>query len=163
MQGRTTPSRPFSILMGHCYYRDLGGENLSFEAETQLIRDAGHPVVMYTRDNREIEPEGQIPIPAGIPTLTGLLRKAGYATALIGKWGLGFPGSEGEPNAQGFDYFYGYNCQRKAHNYYRKRKSLGRRVNVYGIDRSGIHYRINSAFPVTQDNKEKIDRVFHYH
>jgi arylsulfatase A-like enzyme len=36
----------------------------------------------------------------------------------MGKWGLGFPGSEGEPLKQGFDRFFGYNCQRQAHNYY---------------------------------------------
>jgi arylsulfatase len=36
----------------------------------------------------------------------------------MGKWGLGFPGSEGEPLRQGFDRFFGYNCQRQAHNYY---------------------------------------------
>ena len=37
---------------------------------------------------------------------------------LLGKWGLGFPGSEGDPVNQGFDYFFGYNCQRYAHRYY---------------------------------------------
>jgi len=31
---------------------------------------------------------------------------------------LGFPGSEGDANNQGFDEFYGYNCQRLAHSYY---------------------------------------------
>jgi len=78
-------------------------------------RHSGHA---FVRDNREIEPEGQIPLPAGTPTIPGLLRSAGYATALVGKWGLGYPGSPGEPNAQGFDYFFGFNCQRQAHNYY---------------------------------------------
>ena len=51
-------------------------------------------------------------------TVASLLQDAGYRTALIGKWGLGGPGSEGHPNKQGFDYFYGYLCQRHAHNYY---------------------------------------------
>ncbi|OVE81874.1 hypothetical protein BVY04_02185, partial [bacterium M21] len=36
-----------------------------------------------------------------------------------GKWGLGYPGSEGDPNNQGFDLFFGYNCQRHAHHFYR--------------------------------------------
>ena len=36
----------------------------------------------------------------------------------MGKWGLGPPGSEGDPLRQGFDHFFGYNCQRQAHNYY---------------------------------------------
>ena len=47
-----------------------------------------------------------------------VLQQAGYATALIGKWGLGEIGSEGEPNRQGFDYFYGVVNQTHAHNHY---------------------------------------------
>ena len=72
----------------------------------------------HIRDNLEIQPEGQTPLPAGTPTLPRLLRAEGYATGLVGKWGLGFPGSPGEPLAQGFDVFFGFNCQRKAHNHY---------------------------------------------
>jgi arylsulfatase A len=74
----------------------------------------------FIRDNREIKPEGQLPLPAGTVTLAKLLKEEGYATAAVGKWGLGFPGSEGVPNKQGFDLFFGYNCQRQAHNYYPK-------------------------------------------
>jgi len=62
--------------------------------------------------------EGQVPIPENTITLGKLLKKAGYSTSIFGKWGLGAPGSEGTPNLQGFDYFYGYNCQRQAHNLY---------------------------------------------
>jgi len=51
-------------------------------------------------------------------TVAEKLREAGYITALTGKWGLGELGSVGHPNAQGFDYFYGYLNQRHAHNYY---------------------------------------------
>ncbi len=51
-------------------------------------------------------------------TIANLLQKAGYTTGAFGKWGLGFPGSTGDPMNQGFDTFYGYNCQRNAHNYY---------------------------------------------
>jgi len=47
-----------------------------------------------------------------------MLKGAGYKTSVFGKWGLGYPGSEGDANMQGFDEFYGYNCQRQAHNYY---------------------------------------------
>ena len=62
--------------------------------------------------------EGQRPLPAGTRTLGSLLQSAGYTTACVGKWGLGAPGSEGAPNRQGFDLFFGYNCQRQAHTYY---------------------------------------------
>jgi arylsulfatase len=70
------------------------------------------------RDNAEVQPEGQAPLPAGTRTLAHDLKAAGYTTACIGKWGLGFVGSSGDPNAMGFDLFYGYNCQRQAHNHY---------------------------------------------
>jgi len=72
----------------------------------------------FTRDNREIKPEGQAPIPDSALTIAEVLKDEGYVTGAMGKWGLGFPGSEGDPNNQGFDLFYGYNCQRHAHNHY---------------------------------------------
>ena len=77
-----------------------------------------HPGHAWIRDNKEVQPEGQPPLPASTITIAKLLKSDGYATAAMGKWGLGFPGSEGEPLKQGFDRFFGYNCQRVAHNYY---------------------------------------------
>lgn len=64
------------------------------------------------------EIEGQRPLLAGTATLGGMLQKRGYTTAAVGKWGLGWTGSSGDPNEQGFDHFFGYICQREAHNYY---------------------------------------------
>ncbi|UCD29949.1 MAG: arylsulfatase [Planctomycetota bacterium] len=72
----------------------------------------------YIRNNKEVRPEGQIPIPAEEITIAELLKNSGYATAAIGKWGLGPVGSTGDPNRQGFDLFFGYHCQRHAHSYY---------------------------------------------
>ena len=40
------------------------------------------------------------------------------STGAFGKWGLGYIDTEGDPNSQGFDEFFGYNCQSLAHNYY---------------------------------------------
>ncbi len=77
-----------------------------------------HPGHAFIRDNREMKPEGQLPLPPETVTLPRLLQKAGYTTGAFGKWGLGPPGSTGDPLKQGFDRFYGYNCQRAAHNYY---------------------------------------------
>jgi arylsulfatase A-like enzyme len=62
--------------------------------------------------------EGQQHIKAGTNTIGRVLQSAGYKTAVVGKWGLGAPDSEGAPNKQGFDFFYGYICQRQAHTYY---------------------------------------------
>jgi arylsulfatase A len=63
-------------------------------------------------------PEGQYPLPDQITLLPELLKQQGYTTGVFGKWGLGGPGSEGHPSNQGVDHFYGYLCQRVAHNYY---------------------------------------------
>jgi|SRR5579884_2213052 len=78
-------------------------------------KHGGHAAI---RDNKEVQPEGQEPLPPGEVTVAELLRKQGYATAAIGKWGLGPPGSEADPIKRGFDLFFGYNCQRHAHNHY---------------------------------------------
>jgi arylsulfatase A-like enzyme len=72
----------------------------------------------YIRGNKEVQPEGQEPLPAGTRTFATALKQAGYVTGVFGKWGLGYPGSVGAPENQGFDRFFGYNCQRLAHNYY---------------------------------------------
>ncbi len=77
-----------------------------------------HPGHAVIRDNRGTPPEGQWPIPATAVTIAEVLRAAGYATGGYGKWGLGGPGSSGEPLRQGFDHFFGYNCQSHAHSYY---------------------------------------------
>ena len=62
--------------------------------------------------------EGQYPLKTNTMTLGRMMQNAGYVTGCFGKWGLGYPGSEGTPNKQGFDQFFGYNCQRQAHTYY---------------------------------------------
>ncbi len=89
-----------------------------------------HPGHAYVRNNRStdlpaeviekygLEFPGQEPIPDDEVTIAELLKQKGYATAAIGKWGLGNFGTSGEPNKQGFDLFFGYNCQAHAHSYY---------------------------------------------
>ena len=78
----------------------------------------------YIRDNYELggfldeEEGGQLPLPEETQTLARILQQNGYTTGVIGKWGLGGPGSSGIPTRQGFDFFYGYLCQKQAHNYY---------------------------------------------
>jgi arylsulfatase A-like enzyme len=82
---------------------------------------AGHA---YIRGNYELgqfsdaTEGGQMPIPESTPTLAKMLKKAGYQTAMIGKWGLGMQGTTGSPLLHGFDYYYGYLDQKQAHNYY---------------------------------------------
>lgn len=78
-------------------------------------KHAGHAAV---RDNRERKPEGQFPLPAAELTIAELVKQQGYDTAAIGKWGLGPYDTTGSPLEQGFDSFFGYICQRHAHNHY---------------------------------------------
>ena len=54
----------------------------------------------------------------GDVTVARVLQQAGYATGLVGKWGLGEVGSDGEPNRQGFDYYFGFLNQTHAHNHF---------------------------------------------
>jgi arylsulfatase A-like enzyme len=75
----------------------------------------GHTPV---RGNLAVKPEGQYPLPDSSRIIPRLLKQAGYATGCFGKWGLGGPGSSGDPVNQGFDEFFGYNSQTLAHNYY---------------------------------------------
>jgi arylsulfatase A-like enzyme len=70
------------------------------------------------RDNKAAGPEGQFPLPDSTVTLPQLLKQGGYTTGCFGKWGLGYPGSTGDPVNKGIDEFYGYNSQTLAHNYY---------------------------------------------
>jgi len=83
---------------------------------------SGHAII---RDNYEVRPSifgdefgGQYPLPDEVVTIPELLKQRGYATAAFGKWGLGGVGTSGDPLKQGFDRFFGYNCQRHAHNLY---------------------------------------------
>lgn len=83
-----------------------------------VLMTGKHPGHAFIRDNRSTPPEGQYPIPPETITLAELLHDQGYACGGFGKWGLGGPKSTGEPFKQGFDRFFGYNCQGVAHNFY---------------------------------------------
>jgi arylsulfatase A-like enzyme len=72
------------------------------------------------RANRELKPEGQMPLPEATVTVAQLFKQAGYATACTGKWGMGMFDTTGSPLKKGFDHFFGYNCQRHAHSYFPK-------------------------------------------
>lgn len=112
-----TPNIDNLAEQGMKFTQHYSGSTVSAPSRCSLLTGlhTGHTLV---RGNKEIMPEGQWPMPANTFTLSKMLKEAGYVTGAFGKWGLGYPGSEGDPNNQGFDEFYGYNCQRLAHNYY---------------------------------------------
>ncbi len=67
-----------------------------------------NPGSMWQREN----------LPNDEITIAEKMKEAGYATACIGKWGLGPQGKSGYPLNQGFDEFVGYDTHVAAHNYY---------------------------------------------
>jgi arylsulfatase A len=93
------------------------GTSVCAPSRTSLMTGlhTGHSPI---RANREIQPEGQMPLPAQTRTIAQVLKSAGYATACIGKWGMGMFDTTGSPLKKGFDHFFGYNCQRHAHSYF---------------------------------------------
>ncbi|MFK7900363.1 MAG: arylsulfatase [Cyclobacteriaceae bacterium] len=112
-----TPNIDFLAKNGLVFTQHYSGSSVCAPSRSTLLTGmhTGHTAI---RGNKEIFPEGQYPLPNSTYTLAELLKEQGYLTSAYGKWGLGFPGSEGDPNSQGFDEFYGYNCQRLAHHYY---------------------------------------------
>ena len=95
------------------------GNNVCAPSRCTLL-SGKHPGHAYIRDNRGglDGHEGQEPVPAGELQLPGALKQLGYRLGAFGKWGLGPVGSSGDPLNQGFDRFFGFNCQAVAHNYY---------------------------------------------
>jgi len=120
----------------------------------------------YVRNNSEIGGwdsfRGQLPLLDNTITIANMLKQQGYTTGAFGKWGLGEVGSTGDPLNQGFDRFFGYNCQRHAHNLYpsylisdREKKTL--EGNTRGL--SGKHYApqiiADKMLKFISDNKDR--------
>ena len=114
-----TPNIDRLASQGLRYTQHYSGSTVSAPSRSSLLTGlhTGHTPI---RGNRELVGEGQEPMPGTTYTMAEMFKGAGYSTAVFGKWGLGFTGSEGDPNMQGFDEFFGYNCQRQAHRYYPK-------------------------------------------
>jgi arylsulfatase A len=113
----STPNIDRIAAEGMLFRQHYTGCTVSAPSRSSLMtgQHTGHTPV---RGNKNWEPEGNWPLKAEAFTVAELLKSAGYATGAFGKWGLGYIDTEGDPNAQGFDEFYGFNCQSLAHNYY---------------------------------------------
>ncbi len=113
----STPNLTRMVNEGMSFTQFYASTAVSAPSRASLMtgQHTGHTKV---RGNKEIQPEGQEPIDPNVETLGMLFQQNGYTTGCFGKWGMGYPGSGGEPNDMGFDEFYGYNCQRQAHTYY---------------------------------------------
>lgn len=119
----TTPNLDSLAARGMRFTQFYSGSPVCAPSRCTLLtgKHTGHA---FVRDNYELggwgpdEPEGQLGLADDEITIAEVLKTRGYTTGVIGKWGLGGPDSEGHPNNQGFDHWYGYLCQRVAHNYY---------------------------------------------
>ncbi len=112
-----TPNLDCMAREGTRYLQAYCGTSVCAPSRSSLMTGlhSGHCPI---RANREIQPEGQKPLPASTITVAKILHDAGYATACCGKWGMGMFDTTGSPLKMGFDHFFGYNCQRHAHSYF---------------------------------------------
>lgn len=62
--------------------------------------------------------KGRVPLREDDVTVAEVLKRAGYATGITGKWGLGESQTKGVPNLKGFDQWFGYLNQNVAHSYF---------------------------------------------
>jgi len=112
-----TPNIDSLAASGMRFTQCYSGTTVSAPSRSCLITGthSGHTPI---RGNLELEPEGQFPLPLGSASLFQDFKAAGYTTGAFGKWGLGYIGTSGDPQEQGVDQFFGYNCQKLAHSYY---------------------------------------------
>ncbi len=91
--------------------------------------------------------EGRVPLKKNDLTISEVLHEKGYQTGMIGKWGLGEPNTSGEPNKKGFDYFYGFYNQRRAHSYYPEYIwENTKKVRLYGNENKQNHQYTHNLF-----------------
>jgi arylsulfatase A-like enzyme len=107
---------------------------------------------------------GQMPLPEGTLTIAKVLKNAGYATGAFGKWGLGMNNTTGDPNKQGFDYFYGYLDQKQAHNYYPTHLWENGKWDKLNNPIIDVHRKLSadapdSAFNYFKGNEYAIDKI----
>ncbi len=112
-----TPNIDALAKKGMSFSHHYSGNTVSAPSRCSLLTGlhSGHCEI---RGNKELEGDGQHPLSDKTYTIAHLLQDRGYITGAFGKWGLGDIGSTGDPKNQGFDEFFGYNCQRQAHRYY---------------------------------------------
>lgn len=116
---------------------------------------AGHAPIRINSSAR-----GQDFLPDDSVTFAEILRTAGYATAMVGKWGVGLPGTPGTPDKQGFDYSFGFYDQARAHTYYPHfLYENGEKIPLpenYGFDMERL-YRYNRALEPSPADLNRYD------
>lgn len=162
----STPNIDRLAAEGMMFTQHYSGTTVSAPSRSSLMTGmhTGHTPI---RGNKEWKPEGQWPLPAESVTIAEIIKSKGYVTGAFGKWGLGFIDTEGDPNSQGFDEFFGYNCQRLAHNYYpeylwHNHEKIFIHENDSG--KTGSHSAVlihEAAIKFIENNKDKPFFLFH--
>jgi len=106
---------------GMRFIQHYSGSTVSAPSRCSLLTGK-HTGNAYIRGNKGYKhTDGfkyDLPLAASEVTVAEIFKQKNYQTACFGKWGLGGPESEGRPQNQGFDYFFGYLGQGDAHSYY---------------------------------------------
>ena len=112
-----TPNIDRLAAEGMRFMQHYSGQTVCAPSRCALLtgKHMGHAQI---RNNRGNAGQGQMPLADKTLTIAKILRGKGYATACVGKWGLGNNANSGSPAKQGFDLFFGYHCQLKAHHFY---------------------------------------------
>jgi len=114
-----TPNLDRMAKEGLRFTRFYAGATVCAPSRSVLMTGQHHGHTRVRGNAGNDNPEAQS-LRAADVTVAKVLKQAGYATALIGKWGLGDVGAAeaGLPRKQGFDFFYGYLNQKHAHNHF---------------------------------------------
>lgn len=115
-----TPNIDELARKGLMFSNHYSGSTVSAPSRCSLLtgKHTGHS---YVRGNKGVKTEDgffDLALPKEEETVAEILKKKGYATMCVGKWGLGGPHTSGSPINKGFDYFFGYLSQGLAHHYY---------------------------------------------
>ena len=109
----STPNLDRLAREGTRFTHYYAGSTVCAPSRTALMTGM-HTGHAWIRGNGRL-PEGDTPLRDEDVTIAEVLRAAGYRTAVIGKWGLGQPGSTGQPDRQGFEHAFGFLDHRHAH------------------------------------------------
>lgn len=109
----TTPRIDELASHGMRFTRHYAGATVCAPSRAALLTGK-HPGHISVRGNA---PPGQLLLDSEV-TLAEIFKRNGYATAAIGKWGVGHPPSLDDPKKNGFDHFFGYVNMWHAHNFY---------------------------------------------
>lgn len=115
-----TPNLDKLAAEGMIFSNHYSGSTVCAPSRSVLMtgQHTGHTSIRDNKGGEVKGSEGQTPMSESSVTIAEVLKKQGYVTGAFGKWGLGFISTTGDPNKQGFDEFFGYNCQAVAHRFY---------------------------------------------